>query len=132
MNGSAIELRVDPFPSNVDLNALWRAAWNADKDRDFSTILPRSLVHVGAYEASRLVGFVNVAWDGGIHAFILDTCVVPSLRRKGVATRMVEKAIEISRERGAEWMHVDFEPRLEAFYRKCGFRHTEAGVVRLR
>lgn len=132
LNGSTIEFRIDPFPPDAELNALWRAAWSADEDRNFSAILARSLAHVGAYQADRLVGFVNVAWDGGIHAFILDTCVAPSQRRQGIATRMIEKATEISRLRGAEWLHVDFEPHLESFYRSCGFRHTDAGVVRLK
>lgn len=132
MSDSTIVLRVDPFPSNAELNALWRAAWNATVDRDFSAILARSLAHIGAYAEDGLVGFVNVAWDGGIHAFILDTCVMPALRRQGVATRMIEKSIDVSRERGSEWLHVDFEPQLASFYRKCGFRQTDAGVVSLR
>ena len=31
-----------------------------------------------------LVGFVNVAWDGGVHAFVLDTLVQGNLRRTGI------------------------------------------------
>jgi ribosomal protein S18 acetylase RimI-like enzyme len=33
----------------------------------------------------RLIGFVNVASDGGQHAFILDTCVHPAFRRRGMS-----------------------------------------------
>ena len=36
-----------------------------------------------------------------------------------------------ARNRGAEWLHVDYEPHLEAFYRGCGFRHTAAGLIDL-
>ena len=126
-----VALRVDPFPSNAELNGLWHAAWNSRQDRDFSAILSRSLCHVGAFADNELVGFMNVAWDGGIHAFILDTCVAPALRRRGIATQLVEKAIEVARERGAEWLHVDFKSDLAVLYRKCGFRPTEAGVIKL-
>lgn len=125
-------LRIDPFPSRDDLNRLWLEAWGSREPKDFSSILSRSLTHIGAYEDGRLVGFVNVAWDGGIHAFILDTCVATGMRRRGIATRMVTEATNVARERGATWLHVDFEPHLTSFYRSCGFRPTEAGLLRLK
>jgi GNAT superfamily N-acetyltransferase len=126
-----VELRVDPFPSANELDALWLQAWGSHASEDFPRILSRSLAHVGAYESGELVGFVNVAWDGGIHAFILDTCVHPRLRRQGVATRLVSEATGVARDRGAHWLHVDFEPHLSSFYRSCGFRPTEAGLIKL-
>ena len=128
----AIALRTDPFPSNAQMNELSRAAWGGDEDAtDFSDILSRSLAHVGAYDGERLIGFVNVAWDGGIHAFILDTAVHPDFRRQGIATRLVKEATNLARQRGAEWLHVDFEPHLEKFYADCGFRPTLAGLIDL-
>jgi GNAT superfamily N-acetyltransferase len=127
-----VTFRVDPFPSNEELNALWAAAWDDVAARDFSPILSLSLAHVGAYDGGQLVGFVNVAWDGGIHAFILDTCVHPRIRRQGIATRLVKEAERAARDRGAHWLHVDFEPHLAGFYRARGFRPTEAGLMKLR
>lgn len=127
-----VELKTDPFPSNAQMNALWRLAWNDAVPRDFAPVLKRSLAHVGAYDGERLVGFVNVAWDGGIHAFILDTCVDPDFRRQGLGERLVKEAARLARERGAQWLHVDFEPHLEKFYAACGFRPTRAGLIRLR
>ncbi|EJZ17416.1 GNAT family N-acetyltransferase [Rhizobium sp. Pop5] len=125
------ELRIDPFPSAAELNALFSAAWGSPHSRDLTTILCRSLGHIGAYHDDRLVGFVNIAWDGGLHAFILDTSVHPEMRRQGIATRMVRQATALARERGAEWLHVDFEPHLTGFYRGCGFAPTEAGLIKL-
>ncbi|MBB4193355.1 GNAT superfamily N-acetyltransferase [Rhizobium aethiopicum] len=126
-----LELRTDPFPAADELNTLFSAAWGSPHSRDFAAILSRSLAHIGAYHDGRLVGFVNVAWDGGIHAFLLDTSVHPEMRRQGIATRMVRQATSLARERGAAWLHVDFEPRLAGFYRACGFRPTEAGLIKL-
>lgn len=125
------EYRDDPNPENDALNALWASAWNDPSLRDFSPILARSLAHVGAFAGPRLIGFVNVAWDGGIHAFILDTCVDPEFQRQGIATGLVERATILARQRGAEWLHVDFEQHLTGFYRKLGFAPTEAGLIRL-
>jgi GNAT superfamily N-acetyltransferase len=128
----AATIRTDPFPSNEEIQSLWTACWGSPPSGDYSAILRRSLCHVGAYDGPRLIGFVNVAWDGGIHAFILDTCVHPDWQRQGIATRLVQQATTTARTRGAHWLHVDFEPHLAEFYRKCGFRATLAGLIDLR
>lgn len=127
-----IEILVDPFPDPAVLENFWQAAWGAGPSADYQRVLERSLCHVAAMDSGRLVGFVNVAWDGGVHAFLLDTAVDPDHRRQGIATLLVERATELARARGAEWLHVDFEPHLEGFYRACGFRATGAGLIRLR
>ena len=90
-----------------------------------------SLTWVEAYAHARLVGFVNVAWDGGVHAFLLDTCVDPDRQRAGVGAELVRRAADAAREAGCTWLHVDYEPRLETFYARCGFSPTAAGLLRL-
>jgi len=83
--------------------------------------------------SERLVGFVNVAWDGGVHAFLVDTLVTSGLRRRGLATMMVKEAILQTKATNCEWLHVDFEPHLREFYlAACGFRPTDAGLIPLR
>lgn len=132
MEADVIRIVTDPFPDDDAMGRLWLAAWDAEGHESFQSVLERSLVHVGAYDGATLVGFVNVAWDGGVHAFILDTCVDPDFRRQGIAVRLVQRAAEMARERGAQWLHVDFEPHLEGFYSQCGFGPTAAGLMRLR
>ena len=91
-----------------------------------------SLGWVCAREGNELVGFVNVPWDGGVHAFILDTLVTSRARRQGVGTRMVEIAVDEARHAGCEWLHVDFEDHLRAFYfDACKFSPTNAGLIAL-
>jgi ribosomal protein S18 acetylase RimI-like enzyme len=127
------EYRTSPPVTNRELNALFAAAWPQPYvARDFAPVLARSLGYVCAYEGAELVGFVNVAWDGGSHAFLLDTTVHPDRQRRGIGSELVRRAAELARQRGAEWLHVDYEPRLAEFYRKCGFRDTDAGLIRLR
>jgi GNAT superfamily N-acetyltransferase len=43
-------------------------------------------------------------WDGGGHAFILDTLVAGSARRQGIATRLVTVATDHARAAGCEWL----------------------------
>ncbi len=91
-----------------------------------------SLGWVCARDGSDLVGFVNVAWDGGIHAFILDTVVAVRARRQGVGAALLDVAVRGARAAGCEWLHVDFTDDLRAFYHDaCGFEPTNAGLIAL-
>ena len=92
-----------------------------------------SLGWVCARDGRELVGFVNVAWDGVVHAFVLDTMVTGRVRRRGVGTRLVEVAVREARAAGCEWLHVDFDDHLAGFYfESCGFRPTQAGLIALK
>src|SRR5690242_21310195 len=50
-------------------------------------------------EHDQLVGFVNVAWDGGKHAFVLDVIVDPEHQRRGVGTELVACAAQQAADR---------------------------------
>lgn len=57
-------------------------------DIDWTGRLQRhSLGRVTAHDGARLTGFVNVAWDGGVHAFVLDTVVAADAGTEGSARR---------------------------------------------
>ena len=114
-----------------DLNELFGASWPDHRPTSFAPVLARSLTWIAAHRDGRLVGFVNVAGDGGTHAFILDTTVHPDERRHGLGVRLVRAAAEEARASGAGWLHVDYEPHLESFYARCGFGPTAAGLMRL-
>jgi ribosomal protein S18 acetylase RimI-like enzyme len=97
-------------------------------------IRPHSLGWVTArlQPGGGLVGLVNVVWDGGDHAFLLDTKVAGEYQRRGIATALVGHAARYAKEAGCEWLHVDFEQHLAAFYfDACGFRPTTAGLIHL-
>lgn len=113
-------LHADAFGGSYEL-----VAWHARLQR-------HSRSWVGAFADGGLVGFVHAVWDGGCHAFLLDTMVAPDQRHQGIGTRMVSALIDDLRELGIGWLHVDYEPRLGSFYRRaCGFRATDAGLLRL-
>jgi len=132
MNEFDINYQISPAVTNDELNTLFANAWENHKTWDFLPVLKHSLLFVCAYHEKRLIGFVNVAWDGAQHAFILDTTVDKEFRRRGIGTELVKRAAEASKEKGVEWLHVDFEPHLQNFYDQCGFRHTAAGLIDLR
>ena len=121
---------------NATLNALHAEGFEHPVlDTDWRNQVERhSLGWVCAFEAAtRLIGFVNVAWDGGAHAFIVDTLVAPRHRHAGVGRGLLEVALRESRGAGCEWLHVDFEEDLREFYvGACGFAPTPAGLIALR
>lgn len=86
---------------------------------------------MGAYDGTQLIGFVNVAWDGGVHAFILDTTVDHRYQSRGIGLGLMDQAKTVAVNNGIEWLHVDFEPHLQGFYGKCGFKKTDAGLLNL-
>lgn len=91
-----------------------------------------SLGWVTARHEGRLVGFVNIPWDGDTHAFVIDTLVAADHRRRGIGKRLIGVSVEKAREAGCEWLHVDFDDDLRTFYFDAlGFKPTNAGIIAL-
>jgi ribosomal protein S18 acetylase RimI-like enzyme len=99
---------LNPDVTNDELNALFAAAWPGHISSDFGPVLSRSLAYICAYEDEQLVGFVNLAWDGGIHAFVLDTSVHPNFQRRGIGRQLIKYAADAAKARHIEWLHVDY------------------------
>ena len=116
---------------NSALNGLYAASWPRHRAFELAPVLERSLTWVTAHAGDRLIGFAYLAWNGAEHAFLLEPAVHPDWRRRGIGTRLVGLAVEAARGAGVEWVHVDYEPHLRNFYARCGFRPTEAGLIRL-
>lgn len=119
--------------SDGELVALTRSHGGTAAPGWWDRIRPHSLGWVTArLPDGALVGFVNVAWDGGDHAFLIDTKVRPDHWRRGIGTELVRIAARNAKEAGCEWLEVDFdEPLASFYYDACGFASTPAGLLRL-
>src|ERR671925_329361 len=104
-----IRFEVSPALLIDDLQELFSVSWPPGEEKDYRKVLHYSLLYVGAFAGHRLVGFVSVAWDGGVHAFLLDTTVHPDFRRRGIGSQLVVVAAEATKARGVEWLHVDYD-----------------------
>jgi GNAT superfamily N-acetyltransferase len=129
------DLRVRFDVDDAALTALHARAFGATVPQDVTPWAARldrhSVTWVGAFTDDALVGFVHACWDGGAHAFLLDAVVDPEHQGRGTGHRLVERLVVEVRAAGCAWLHVDFEPHLEGFYRACGFGRTAAGLLRL-
>jgi len=120
--------------SNAEVNTLHADAFaHRLFDDDWQTLVDaHSLGWVTARRQDRLIGFVNVIWDGLTHAWLQDTIVASDARRHGVGAQLVKTAEEAARAAGCEWLHVDFDDDLTSFYfDACGFVPTNGGLIEL-
>jgi GNAT superfamily N-acetyltransferase len=129
---SMTEYKINPDVDNQALNVLFADVWPGHAWRDFEVVLSQSLGYVCAIADGVLVGFANLAWDGGAHAFLLDPTVRSDYQHRGIGSSLVREAVGLARSKGVEWLHVDYQPGLAEFYAKCGFRRTEAGLINLK
>ena len=122
---------------NAEVNALHAEAFNTrvfdESEWNWRQLVDRhSLGWVVARDGAELVGFVNVLWDGLVHAWLQDTMVAGAAGRQGVGTQLVAVARDAARDAGCEYLHVDFEDDLKPFYfDACGFTPTNGGLIAL-
>jgi GNAT superfamily N-acetyltransferase len=122
---------------NAEVDALHAEAFGTGDHRDHassrtSLVATHSLGWVTARDHAGLVGFVNVLWDGLTHAWVQDTMVAGSERRRGIGSDMMAVVRVECQKAGCEWLHVDFDESLGEFYfQACGFTPTTAGLMRL-
>jgi GNAT superfamily N-acetyltransferase len=126
-----INYRVEPPIDNAAFNGLFVVAWPDHGWTDFESQLVYCFTYICAYDGEHLIGFAKVAWDGGTHGFLLDPVVHPEYRHRGIATHLVAEIVAVAKSQGLHWLHVDYEPGLRPFYESCGFRPTDAGLIRL-
>ena len=133
----AIEFRWRGDFSNEEMNALHAEAFETrvydESEWNWGDQVERhSLGWVVARDGETLVGFVNVPWDGLVHAWSQDTMVARPARRRGVGKELIAVAANGARQAGCEWLHVDFDDELREFYfDACGFTPTNAGLIEL-
>ena len=79
-----------------------------------------------ADEDGSIVGFATWAEAGGT-IDLEDLFVDPGWRRRGIATALVVRIVEVLRARGVESLEVTANPHAREFYRAAGF--TDCGVT---
>jgi GNAT superfamily N-acetyltransferase len=99
-------------------------------DGYYDRILARSYAYFSVHaDDESLIAFVNVISDGIGDAFLVDLIVHPDYQNRGIGQALVTRAIEKLRADGIRAIEVIFEPRLETFYRVCGFHILQSGII---
>lgn len=126
------------FFTNQEVNELHAEAFDTrvfdETDWNWQQLTKtHSLGWVTARRGQHLVGFVNVLWDGLVHAWIQDLMVSADARRHRIGVSLVQASRDGAAAVGCEYLHVDFEETYAPFYiEACGFEPTNAGLMRLK
>jgi GNAT superfamily N-acetyltransferase len=122
-NDEANELHADAFQHRV---------FSAEEWDWVSLCADHSLGWVTARDDRLLVGFVNVLWDGLVHAWVQDVMVSPAAQRQGIGVGLLGVVRSEAAAAGCEWLHVDFDDHLRPFYYDAaGFTPTNGGLIDL-
>ena len=93
-----------------------------------------TLLTARADASARIVGMLTLIVyrvPTGVRARIEDVVVDESARGRGVAVELVQRALELAREKGADGVALTSNPRRETankLYQKVGFKRWETNV----
>ena len=129
----ADDLRLAQFVSSVAGRAGWRTMSHRRTDEALAAMLAgRAGIEVVIIDQERpednpcqLVREIR-----GAHPQ-LPILVTMSGQPAEIGTELVRAMVIHLGGRGLDWLHVDYRPELEGFYRDCGFKPTTAGLIRL-
>lgn len=79
-----------------------------------------------AEEDGSVVGFATWARDGGVTE-LEDLFVDPGWRRRGIATALVSRIVDVLRAQDVRYLEVTANPHAEGFYSAAGF--TDCGTA---
>lgn len=77
-----------------------------------------------------LLRFRQALWSEGLEAYLQELYVVPALRGRGIGRALLERAIDISREKGAAGIDLntgETDTAARALYESMGFTNREGG-----
>ncbi len=72
--------------------------------------------------------FKTSVWSDGLSCYLEELYVVPDLRGQGIGRVLLERAMEVARERGADFMDLgtsEDDVAARALYEKLGFTNRE-------
>ena len=127
-----VTYEVDVAPDVVALCDLRQAVGWDRAEGDYPKAFDAYATFVAAYGPDGvLIGWCAAVSDGVRHGFLLDIIVDPRWQRRSIGTNLVASAVESLRRLGITIIHVDFAPEHRGFYERCGFRASEAGILRV-
>jgi ribosomal protein S18 acetylase RimI-like enzyme len=77
-----------------------------------------------------LLRFRPALWSEGAEAYLQELYVIPSLRGGGIGRRLLEEALEVAREKGADTIDLntgETDTAARGLYESMGFTNAEGG-----
>jgi GNAT superfamily N-acetyltransferase len=115
-------LKGTTFPA-LDIKRVYQACkWGwPEADEPLLKAMCKSHLCAIAYERDEPVGFCRVISDGYVYALVVDTLVVPSSRKKGIGTLLIQTALAELKKDGITFVKLISSEEGRPLYEKCGF-----------
>ena len=104
--------------------------WNTYADH-YEQALKNSYNYYSVRDKNQTIAFARVISDGSMYALIVDILIDPSYQGQGLGTNMVNHIISDLKKQNIKFAHLIFDPKLESFYKSCGFTTRSAGTIML-
>ena len=118
-------IRLDKVNPDELIHLYRHAGWWEPAESEDPILIQRliegSLCCYGAMDSGRLVGFGRAISDGVADGYIQDVVVLDSHRKRGIATRIVQKILDDLSGRGISWIGLIATPGSMELYRRLGF-----------
>ncbi|HWA19565.1 MAG TPA: hypothetical protein VG757_11285 [Devosia sp.] len=130
---SAITFKTRAPVTEDDLNTLFGKAYNKKMSAPFHKILNTTLTWVTAHKNGELVGWIHVAWDGFVHALLIDRTAVDD-ESGAIRTELVKQAIKtIERDHPTVFkIHMDLKESEMAEFIELGLQPLPGGILQLK
>jgi ribosomal protein S18 acetylase RimI-like enzyme len=105
-----------------ELARLFEAVGWQERARDrgrLEQMVRGSMYGVSAHDDRALVGYARAISDGAFNAYVSTVAVLPAYQRRGIGRDLVRRLLD-GRDHIQFVLHAD--PRVHAFYLRCGLR----------
>lgn len=127
------EIQLNGDVTSAEINDLMDLVMPGRKHDDFTETLKRSLGYVVVRdETGTLIGYCNLAWDGGRHATIFDLNVHPDHRNQNFVFPMLQKLVDVAKNTpDLRYLHADFNKFRTKIAEKYGFEIIHGAIMYL-
>ncbi len=118
------------YKENEILSLYSSVGWTAytDTPETLRQGFVNSLLTLGAYENSTLLGLIRVVGDGHTVILIQDILVCPQCQRQGIGTKLMKAVLAVYPNVRQIQLVTDNTVKTKLFYRSVGFReYSEIG-----
>ena len=102
--------------------------WNR-MDNEYGNPLLTSYYHIAAYENDELIGYIDCVSNSVTDAYIQDLMVHPDHQGKGIGTALMNRMMEVLKDRRIYMISVVFDESLKSFYSRFGFNLMLCGQM---
>jgi ribosomal protein S18 acetylase RimI-like enzyme len=107
------------------LAAGWIEAKDEDTDELIRKIIANTYCFAIARDGDKIIGMGRSISDNVSDAYIQDVTVLPSFRKHGIGSRIIDFLVDYLHSHGIGWVGLISEPGYESFYQKLGFATME-------